>query len=62
MPIPQYLQKMKIESPKLAEDWRYKIRTILATLFEQNYAIVRMQKNKEYVHSYLLVRRSLLAL
>ncbi len=62
LPIPQFLQKMKVESPKLAEDWRYKIRTILTTLFEQDYAIVRMKKHKEYVHSYLLVRRSLLAI
>ncbi len=62
LPIPQYLQKMKVESPKLAEDWRYKVRTILTTLFNQNYAIVRMKKHPEYVHSYLLVRRSLLAL
>ncbi|MGE7674679.1 GNAT family N-acetyltransferase [Lysinibacillus sp. NPDC094403] len=62
LPIPQYLQKMKVESPKLAGDWRYKVRTILTTLFEQNYAIVRMKKHNEYVHSYLLVRRSLLAL
>ncbi|MFJ6265159.1 GNAT family N-acetyltransferase [Lysinibacillus xylanilyticus] len=62
LPIPQFLQKMKMESPRLAEDWRYKVRTILTTLFEQNYAIVRVKKNKEYVHSYLLVRRSLLAL
>ncbi|GAB0170367.1 GNAT family N-acetyltransferase [Lysinibacillus sp. CTST325] len=62
LPIPQFLQKMKVESPRLAEDWRYKVRTILTTLFEQNYAIVRVKKDKEYVHSYLLVRRSLLAL
>ncbi|MGE7952832.1 GNAT family N-acetyltransferase [Lysinibacillus xylanilyticus] len=60
--IPQFSQKIKVESPKLAEDWRYKVRTILTTLFEQNYAIVRMKKHDEYVHSYLLVRRSLLAL
>lgn len=60
--IPQHLQKMKVESPKLAEDWRYKIRTILTTLFDQGYAIVRVKKHKEYVHFYLLVRRSLLAL
>ncbi|WP_107948781.1 GNAT family N-acetyltransferase [Lysinibacillus parviboronicapiens] len=60
--IPQYLQKMKVESPKLAEDWRYKVRTILTTLFEQQYAIVRVKKHKEYVDFYLLVRRSLLAL
>ncbi|MFJ8460398.1 GNAT family N-acetyltransferase [Lysinibacillus xylanilyticus] len=62
LPIPQFSQKIKVESPKLAEDWRYKVRTILTTLFEQNYAIVRMKKHDEYVHSYLLVRRSLLAL
>ncbi|AHN23558.1 MULTISPECIES: GNAT family N-acetyltransferase [Lysinibacillus] len=62
VPIPQHLQKMKIESPKLAEDWRYKMRTILTTFFEQEYAIVRVKKHKEYVHFYLLVRRSLLAL
>ncbi|WP_155593257.1 GNAT family N-acetyltransferase [Lysinibacillus cavernae] len=62
VPIPQYLQKIKIESPKLAEDWRYKIRTILTTLFNHGYAIVRIKKHPEYVHSYLLVRRSLLAL
>ncbi|MEG0449084.1 MAG: GNAT family N-acetyltransferase, partial [Lysinibacillus sp.] len=30
--IPQYFQKLKVESPKLAEDWRYKIRTMLTTL------------------------------
>ena len=60
--IPQYLQKMKVESPRLAEDWRYKVRTILTTLFEQGYAIVRVKKHEEYVHFYLLVRRSLLAL
>ncbi len=53
---------MKVESPKLAEDWRYKVRTILTTLFEQHYAIVRVKKHKEYVNFYLLVRRSLLAL
>ena len=35
---------MKVESPSLAEDWRYKVRTILTTLFEQNYAIVRMKR------------------
>ncbi|MFJ7669089.1 GNAT family N-acetyltransferase [Lysinibacillus sp. NPDC097195] len=62
VPIPQQLQKMKVESPKLAEDWRYKMRTILTTFFEQQYAIVRVKKQKEYVHCYLLVRRSLLAL
>ncbi|AJK86135.1 GNAT family N-acetyltransferase [Lysinibacillus fusiformis] len=62
LPIPQYLQKLKVESPKLAEDWRYKIRKILTTLFNQDYAIVRVKKHPEYVHSYLLVRRSLLAL
>jgi predicted GNAT superfamily acetyltransferase len=62
LPIPQFLQKIKVVSPKLAEDWRYKVRNILTTLFDQNYAIVRMKKHDEYVHSYLLVRRSLLAL
>ncbi|MBI6863995.1 GNAT family N-acetyltransferase [Lysinibacillus fusiformis] len=62
LPIPQYLQKVKVESPKLAEDWRYKIRKILTALFNQGYAIVRVKKHPEYVHSYLLVRRSLLAL
>lgn len=60
--IPQHLQKLKIESPKLAEDWRYKVRNILKALFAQGYAIVRIKKQTDYVHSYLLVRRSLLAL
>lgn len=62
LPIPQYLQKLKVESPKLAEDWRYKIRIMLTTLFSQGYAIVRVKKHTEHVHFYLLVRRSLLAL
>ncbi|GLC89461.1 GNAT family N-acetyltransferase [Lysinibacillus piscis] len=62
LPIPQYLQKLKIESPKLAEDWRYKVRMILTTLFDQGYAIVRLKKQSDYVHSYLLVKRALLAL
>lgn len=60
--IPQVFQKVKIESLTLAEDWRYKIRTILTTLFAQGYAIVRVQQRPEHVHMYVLVKSSLLAL
>lgn len=60
--IPQDFQKIKMGNLSLAEDWRYKIRTILNTLFGQGYAIVRLQQKSEHVHMYVLVKRSLLAI
>lgn len=64
LPVPQYFQKIKIESPALAEDWRYKTRTILEEMFNQGYAIIHLLKGQgqEAVHFYLLVKKSLFAL
>ena len=60
--IPQYFQKLKVESLQLAEDWRYKMRTILRTLFAQGYAIVDVIRGAEHVNHYMLVKRAILAL
>ncbi|GGG22955.1 chorismate synthase [Lysinibacillus alkalisoli] len=62
VPIPQYFQKLKVESDTLAEDWRYKMRAILTTLFNQGYAIVHVIRGKEHVNEYLVVKKSILAL
>ncbi|MEO4054966.1 GNAT family N-acetyltransferase [Solibacillus sp. CAU 1738] len=64
LPVPQYFQKIKVESPALAEDWRYKTRTIFETMFKQGYAIIHLVKGQgqEAVHFYLLVKKSLFAL
>lgn len=62
LPIPFEFQKVKIESPPLAEDWRYKTRTILQTMFAQGYLIIHLEKDNENVNQYLLVKRSLFAL
>ncbi|MCT6925977.1 GNAT family N-acetyltransferase [Metasolibacillus sp.] len=62
VPIPQYFSKIKIENLALAEDWRYKTRTIFETLFKQGYAIVHLVKGQEPMHFYLFVKKSLFAL
>lgn len=61
--VPNHFQKIHVESPVLAEDWRFKIRDILLTLFAQGYVIVRLiQQDNAPVAKYLLIRRALLAL
>ncbi|KYG89680.1 hypothetical protein A0U40_10285 [[Bacillus] sp. KCTC 13219] len=62
LPIPTNFQKIKIESPALAEDWRYKTRHILQEMFEQGYKIIHLMKKDEQISHYLLVKRSLFAL
>lgn len=62
LPIPVSIQKVKLESPSLAEDWRYKTRTIFQTLFSQGYAVVHLTQKNEHVAHYLFVKSSLFAL
>ena len=62
LPIPASFQKIKLESPSLAEDWRYKTRTIFQALFSQGYAVVHLAQKNEYVAHYLFVKSSLFAL
>lgn len=62
LPIPTNFQKIKVESPALAEDWRYKTRHILQEMFEQGYKIIHFLKKDETISHYLLVKRTLFAL
>lgn len=62
LPIPTNFQKIKVESPALAEDWRYKTRHVLQEMFEQGYKIIHLLKKDEHISHYLLVKRSLFAL
>lgn len=62
LPIPTYFQKLKVENPSLAEDWRYKSRTIMMSLFAQGYAIVKLERVNEHVNMYVFVKKSLLAI
>ncbi|WP_431028270.1 GNAT family N-acetyltransferase [Lysinibacillus sp. LZ02] len=62
LPIPASFQKIKIESPSLAEDWRYKTRTMCQSLFAQGYAVVHLMPTNEHVSHYLFVKSSLFAL
>ena len=62
LPVPVSFQKIKVESPSLAEDWRYKTRTIFQTLFSQGYAVVHLTQKNEHVGHYLFVKSSLFAL
>lgn len=62
LPIPKNFQKIKVESPALAEDWRYKTRHILQAMFEQGYKIIHLSKKNEHISQYVLVKRSLFAL
>ncbi|MGM9951308.1 MAG: GNAT family N-acetyltransferase [Lysinibacillus sp.] len=60
--IPMNLMKIHIESPALAEDWRYKTRAVFQTLFQQGYIIVCLAQTNEHVGHYLFVKRTLFAL
>lgn len=60
--IPSNFQKLKIESPALAEDWRYKTRAIFMALFSQGYAIAKLVRKNEDVNMYVFVKKSLLAI
>lgn len=60
--IPSNFIKVKIESPSLAEDWRYKTRTVFQTLFAQGYMIVCLTQTNEHVSHYLFVKRALFAM
>ena len=60
--IPSNFQKIKLESPALAEDWRYKIRNIMMTLFSQGYAIVKLVVVDEHVNMYVFVKKSIVAI
>ena len=62
LPVPLSFQKIKVESPALAEDWRYKTRTIFQALFSQGYAVVHLTQKNEHVAHYLFVKSSLFAL
>lgn len=62
LPIPQFYSKIKVENRALAEDWRYKTRLIFETMFKEGYAVVDLVKGPQQIHSYLLVKKSLLAL
>lgn len=60
--IPSSFMKIKVESPALAEDWRYKTRIIFQTLFQQGYMIVCLAPTNEHVSHYLFVKRTLFAM
>lgn len=60
--IPSSFMKIKVESPSLAEDWRYKTHTIFQTLFRQGYMIVCLIPTNEHVSHYLFVKRTLFAM
>ena len=60
--IPMSLMKIGIESPALAEDWRYKTRAVFQTLFQQGYVIICLSQTNEHVSHYLFVKRALFAL
>jgi predicted GNAT superfamily acetyltransferase len=60
--IPSSFIKINIESPSLAEDWRYKTRTIFQTLFQQGYMVVCLTQTNEHVSHYLFVKRALFAM
>lgn len=62
LPIPSNFQKIKIESPPLAEDWRYKTRAIFQEMFNQGFIVVYLKPENEHISQYLFVKRSLFAL
>ncbi|MER2108248.1 MAG: GNAT family N-acetyltransferase [Solibacillus sp.] len=62
LPTPYYFQRIKIENPTLAEDWRYKTRDILQEVFARGYLIIHLAKDNMHVNQYVLVKRSLFAL
>jgi predicted GNAT superfamily acetyltransferase len=60
--VPTNFQKLKVENPALAEDWRYKTRAILMAMFSQGYAITKLVRKDQHVNMYVFVKKSLLAI
>ena len=60
--VPTNFQKLKVENPALAEDWRYKTRTIFIEMFKKGYAITKLVRKDEHVNMYVFVKKSLLAI
>ncbi|MER1998187.1 MAG: GNAT family N-acetyltransferase [Lysinibacillus sp.] len=55
--IPHHFQKIKLESPQLAEDWRLKTRELIQMLMQNNYTAVYLQPVNDYVARYVFVKR-----
>jgi len=62
VPVPEDFQLIKKTEPRLALDWRLKIRTVLQTLFDAGYAAVGVKRSDEGVHYYQFVKRSTIPL
>ena len=62
LPIPTNFKKLAIESAPLAEEWRYKTRSIFNTLFAQGYVVLQLNPINNQICRYLFVKRSLFAL
>ncbi len=62
LPVPTHFQKLKVMSPELAEDWRYKTRKIFTTLFSQGYSVVQLVRKNEDVNTYVFVKKALIAI
>lgn len=60
--VPTNFQKLKVMSPALAEDWRYKTRTIFTILFSQGYSVVQLVRKNEDVNMYVFVKKALIAI
>lgn len=60
--IPHHFQKIKLESPLLAEDWRFKTRELIHMLMKENYTAVYLQPVNEHVARYIFVKRGQFAL
>ena len=55
--IPYHFQKIKLESPSVAEDWRLKTRELIQMLMDEHYTAVYLQSVNECVARYVFVKR-----
>ncbi|WP_431027821.1 GNAT family N-acetyltransferase [Lysinibacillus sp. LZ02] len=61
LPVPKDFQTLKATSQEHAMHWRLATRNVFETMFANNYAAVRIQKNEQW-NDYIFVKKETLAL
>ncbi|MEK3935608.1 GNAT family N-acetyltransferase [Sporosarcina sp. FSL W7-1349] len=62
VPVPQHFQLIKGSEPELALDWRIKTRGIFQKLFDEDYAVVGVNRTSGPVHYYQCVKKAFIPL
>ncbi|WP_301107966.1 GNAT family N-acetyltransferase [Sporosarcina sp.] len=58
VPVPKHIQRIKVDNPELALDWRMKTRELFQQLCNEGYALINVRRTEETVQYYQFFRLS----